>query len=116
MTGVHDQADRLALRLGDGGDELVIELRSGDAVETEELAPSASLERGADGIPLRIRLKGLTERRTTNAMIAPMVRCGEQEPLVGPSGAACYWLCLFPGEREDRVFRPHSPGQPEPEA
>lgn len=98
---------RLVLRLDSAGDELVIEFANGPATSREELAPGSLLERDAHGKPLRMRLQGLTAQHTTNAFLAPMVRCGEKEPMKGPGGGECYWFCLLPQEREDRVF--HAP-------
>jgi hypothetical protein len=97
---------RLVLSLDRAADELVIEFADGVAASCEELAPGTVLERDAHGKPLRMRLQGLTAQRTTNAFMAPMVRCGEKEPLRGPGGGECYWFCLLPHEREDRVFHP----------
>lgn len=96
----------LVMRVEDGGDTLVIELRVGDGAQVEALAPGVSLERDATGTPLRMILRGLTAQQTTNAFMSPMVRCGDQAPVTGPSGAACFWLCLLPHERQDRVFHP----------
>jgi hypothetical protein len=97
---------RLVLRLESAGDELIIEFAAGDASSHEELAPCSLLDRDAHGKPLRLRLQGLTAQRTTNAFMAPMVRCGEKEPMKGPGGGECYWFCLLPHERDDQVFHP----------
>jgi len=97
---------RLVLHLADDGDELIFELREGPTATREELAPGAVLDRDAKGTPLRVRLQGLKTRRTTNAFLAPMVRCGQTEPMTGPGGGKCFWFCLLPLEREDQVFHP----------